>query len=288
MYPRAFDYYRPGNVAEAIDLLQQNPEAKILAGGHSLLPMMKLRVASPVALIDLNRIADLRGIRNDGDTLVFGAMTTYRQILEDENLKLVLPIIPETANVVGDIQVRNRGTIGGSMAHADPASDFPAVMLALDAEFKATGPNGERTVGATDFFLDLFTTALDPSEVLTEIRVRQPQARTGMAYEKFAHPASGYAIVGVAAVVTLGNDGLAESVRVAITGAGPIASRRTAVEEALTGQEPTAENVKAAAQKAADGMELMGDIQAGEEYRAHLARVLTERALNRAIASARG
>ena len=284
MYPASFDYYRPARVPEAIQLLQQHPEAKLLAGGHSLLPMMKLRLASPSALIDLHGIAGLAGVRRDGDTLVIGPLTTYDALLSDPIIQQTLPLVVEAAQVVGDTQVRNRGTIGGAAAHADPAADFPAVLLALDATFTVVGPGGERRIAASDFFQDLFSTALQPDEVLTEIRLPQPAAGVGMAYEKFAHPASGYAIVGVAAVV--GPRG--EPLRVAVTGAGPVAKRATATEHALQGQALSAEAIAAAAEQATTGMTFMGDIHAGEDYRRHLTQVYVRRALTRASQNAGG
>ena len=279
MYPAAFDYYRASSVEEAIKLLGDNPDAKLLAGGHSLLPLMKLRLAEPPALIDLGRVPGLSGIKQSGDTIVIGATTTYHEIINSDAIKSALPLLVEAASVVGDLQVRNRGTIGGSLAHADPASDMPAVVLALDGQVKAVGPKGERTIAAKDFFVDLFTTALQPGEVLTEVSFAKPASGAGMAYEKFSHPASGYAVVGVAAVAA--RDG--SVVRVAITGAGTVAKRAEAVEQALSGKQLSADAIKSASEKATQGMDLSGDIFASEQYRAHLAQVLTERALNRAI-----
>ncbi len=283
MYPNAFDYYRAASVPDAIALLQEHPDAKLIAGGHSLLPMMKLRLVSPPALIDLGGIPGLASIREEADAIVIGAGTTYDDLINSDIINETLPIIAEAASVVGDLQVRNRGTVGGSLAHADPASDMPAVMLALGATIKAVGPGGERTIPADDFFVEFFTTALQPDEVLTEISVPRPAAGTGMAYEKFAQPASGYAIVGVAAVIGRDSDGKAESVRVAITGAGPVVRHAQATEDALRGTVPDADSIKQASQQATEGMEFMGDIHASEEYRAHLTRVFTERALTKAV-----
>ena len=284
MYPAAFDYYRASSVDEAVKLLGQNPDAKLLAGGHSLLPLMKLRLAEPPALIDLGRIPGLSGIKDAGNQVVIGATTTYHDLITSDVIKNSLPMLAEAAAVVGDLQVRNRGTIGGSMAHADPASDMPAVVLALDGRIKVVGPKGERTIAASDFFRDLFTTDLALDEVLTEVAIPKPAGGTGMAYEKFSHPASGYAVVGVAAVAA--RDG--STVRVAITGAGPVPKRAGAVERALSGKSLDAGSVKSASAHATDGMDLNGDIFASEQYRAHLAQVLTERALNRAVGNARG
>ncbi|MFO7270150.1 FAD binding domain-containing protein [Sphaerobacter thermophilus] len=287
MYPAAFEYYRATSVPEIVQLLQQHPDGKILAGGHSLLPLMKLRLAEPAALIDIGRVPDLSGIQDAGDSIVVGATTTYWDLLQSEVIRQSLPLITEAANVVGDIQVRNRGTLGGAMAHADPAADMPAVALALDASLKVVGPSGERTIPASEFFVDMFTTALNPDEVLTQIIFPKPQGTSGQAYEKFAHPASGYAVVGVAAFVTL-DGGKVQTVRVGITGAGTVAKRASAVEQALAGQEPTEQAIESASAHAAEGLELNGDIFASEEYRAHLARVFTQRALSRAVAAARG
>jgi len=287
MYPSEFDYYRPTTVAEVVKLLRENPEGKIIAGGHSLLPMMKLRLASPAALIDIGEVQGLSGVKGSDGNVVIGATTTYKELMASDAVKQSFPMAVQAANVVGDLQVRNRGTIGGSISHADPAADFPAVLLALNAGVKAVGPNGERTIGIDDFFVDMFTTSLEPEEVVTEISLSKPQGKTGMAYEKFSHPASGYAIVGVAASVTLGGDGNVSAARIAITGAGPIAVRASGTESALVGQAPTAENIKAAAQKASDGMTFLGDIHAGEEYRAHLTRVFAERAINKAVERAK-
>jgi len=288
MYPSTFTYYRAGSVQEALKLLVENPDAKLLAGGHSLIPAMKLRLATPSALIDISRIPELSGIRDAGDRIVIGAMTRYDDIQRSDLVQRVLPILPEAINVIGDLQVRNMGTIGGSLAHADPAADLPAVVLALGAEIKAVGPNGERTIPADQFFVDLFTTALQPNEILTEVVFPKPPARTGMSYQKFANPASGYAVVGAAAVVTLGEDGKVSAVRVGVTGAGPYAVRRENVEQALVGKEPTAEAIEAASQLASDGMTFNSDIFASEEYRAHLMRVFVKRALTQAVQRARG
>ena len=288
MYPSPFEYYRPSSVPDTIKLLQDNPEGKILAGGHSLLPMMKLRLANPAALIDIGTIDGLRGVTAEGDRIIIGPLTTYYDLIHNDTIRQTLPIIYDAASVVGDAQVRYRGTFGGSLAHADPASDMPAVALALDAQLKVIGPNGERTIPATEFLIDMFTTALEPDEVLTEIIIARPPARTGMTYLKFAHPASGYAIVGVAAVVTLGENGTVASARVAVTGAGPVARRATATEEAVSGQAPTVDTIKAAAAKAPEGMTFLGDIHASEDYRQHLVEVYVERALTQAVERARG
>lgn len=283
MFPSAFDYVRASSVDEAIGLLQQHGEdAKLLAGGHSLLPMMKLRLASPAVLVDIGRIPNLDGISVNGG-ITLGALATYASLIDSRELAQACPLLGETAGQVGDMQVRNRGTVGGSVAHADPAADMPAVMLALDATFTAKGAKGERAIAAGDFFQGLFSTALEPDEILTRIAIARPGAHTGMAYEKFRNPASGYAIVGVAAVAMLGGDGALSDVRVAITGAGAQAVRATAVEAALRGKAPDDAAIAAAAEHAAEGLDIMGDIHASDEYRAHLTRVYTRRAIKRAV-----
>ena len=283
MFPSAFDYVVASSVEEAVSLLQEHgEEAKLLAGGHSLLPMMKLRLAAPSVLIDIGRIPGLAGVQTNG-AISLGPTTTYTTVMDSEELARLCPLLAETAAQVGDMQVRNRGTVGGSVAHADPASDMPAAMLALDATFTARGPSGERSIAAADFFQGLFMTALQPDEVLTRISVARPPQGAGMAYEKFRNPASGYAIVGVAAVAALAGDGTLSDVRVAITGAGAQPVRATAVEAALRGQAPDDAALAAAAEHATEGLQLMSDIHASEAYRAHLTRVFTRRALKRAL-----
>lgn len=276
MYPAEFDYHRPESVSDAVKLLQDNPEAKLLAGGHSLLPVMKLRLAQPSALIDISRLSELKGVREDGDAIVIGAMTTYDELMNDNTIKQKLPVLVEAADNVGDVQVRNLGTIGGACAHCDPAADFPAILLALDAEIKSIGSNGERTQGASEFFMDMFTPNLEPDEVVTEIRIPNVANITGATYIKFAHPASGYAVVGIGAVRT--SDG---NVRMSVTGSVPIAARLSAVESEISGKDLTEDNISAAAEKATEGMDFIGDIHASDEYRAHLTKVYAKRALQR-------
>jgi aerobic carbon-monoxide dehydrogenase medium subunit len=271
VYPRPFEYQRPGSVQEAVQILQSDPEAKILAGGHSLLPVMKLRLASPGTLVDISKLQELKSISVNGG-LTLGAGVTYNELLQNEQIKSQYAALYEAAAHVGDVQVRNRGTIGGAAAHADPAADLPATYLAFGAQFVAVGPNGERTIAADDFFVDILTTALEPDEVLTQIKL--PAAGGSSAYEKFAHPASGYAIVGVAAVVN-GSD-----VRVAVTGSTYKATRLTAVEQALSSG-IDASSIENAVNQIGD-LEYAGDHFASAEYRAHLTRVYTRRALMRA------
>ncbi len=283
MFPSQFDYYRPSSIAEAVGLLGANPDAKILAGGHSLLPAMKLRLAAPGALVDLGRIQELRGIRvNGGVTL--GAMTTYEEIQDSAEVRQRVPMLAEAAGTVGDPQVRARGTLGGSLAHSDPAADLTAVFLALGGEVAAVGSGGERTISADDLFVDLLTTSLQPDEVITQIRF-PVNGGTAMAYEKQEHPASGYAIVGVAAVLQLGDGNVCQSARLAVTGCTSKATRLSSAEAALVGQPLNDERIMQAAQGAAEGLEINGDLYASEEYRRHLVTVMTRRVLQRALST---
>jgi carbon-monoxide dehydrogenase medium subunit len=281
MFPSQFEYLRPSSVQEAIGILSANPDAKVLAGGHSLIPAMKLRLAQPAALVDIARIPGLRGITVNGDgSATIGALTTYQDLEDSAELGQAFPIIKQTANIVGDPQVRTRGTLGGSLAHLDPAADFTAVMLALGATVKIAGPNGERTSSLDDLFVGLLTTTLEADELITEITI--PAAPAGQSYQKHAHPASGYAVAGVAAVLDVEN-GVIKSAGVAVTGAPEKATRASAVEAALVGKEATAENIAAAAALATDDLgELNGDVYASAEYRGHLVKVLTKRALTAA------
>ena len=283
MYPAAFDYHRPGSVQEAISLLQENPEAKILAGGHSLLPAMKLRLAEPGAIVDLGSISDLKQLSLNGGATI-GAMCTYDALLNSNELKSAYPVLHEAAAWVGDVQVRNLGTIGGSAAHADPAADIPAALVALEAEFVAMGPNGERSIPASEFFLDIFTTALEPEEVLTQIKLSAPEGNVVSAYEKFPHPASGYPVCGVAVVVTRDGSGNVSSARITATGSVYVVTRLTGAEDALTGTSGDTSAVEAASERATEGVsEFAGDHYASAEYREHLTKVFVKRALNRAL-----
>ena len=280
MIPAEFDYVAAGSVKEAIGLLQQHGDgAKLLAGGHSLIPMMKLRLASPSVLIDISKIDGLSGISQSGNTVTIGALTTHAAIESDATLAKVLPLMQQAATHIGDPMVRNRGTFGGSLAHADPAGDWPAVALAVGGNAKLTGPNGDRSVSLDDFFIDILTSDLQPGEVLTAIELNVPSGKYGTAYVKFSHPASGYAVIGAAAVVTLNADGTCASARVAVTGAGPKATRLTSMEEALVGKKLDEASVAAASQTAGEGMDFLGDIFASEEYRAHLVKVYAKRAV---------
>ncbi len=280
MNPAPFEYHRAGSVQEAISLLQQFPDdAKLLAGGHSLLPVMKLRLAEPAHLIDISGVGELRGVREDGDGVRIGALTTHREIERDETLRRLCPLLPEIASRVGDRQTRARGTFGGALSHADPAADYPAGVVALEAELSVQGPGGERTIPATEFFLGFLTTALGPDEVLTSVRVAALPARTGVNYQKLANQASGYAVVGVAAVVTLAADGGCEAARIGITGAGASAVRATAVEDALCGRPLDEATVAAACEVADEGIDLLDDLHASADYRRRVVRGLARRAV---------
>ena len=288
MYPAPFEYHRAGSVDEALSLLAQYAhDGKLIAGGHSLLPVMKLRFAQPSHLIDIRRVAELAGIREDGGVLRIGATTPHAAVASSALIHDKATILAEAAGRIGDAQVRNMGTIGGSLAHADPAADLPAVTLALGAELRAVGRRGERTIPIDQFFTGMLSSALAPDELLVEVRVPVAPARTGGAYEKYADPASGYAIVGVAAVVTLAGNGAVERARIALTGLTPHATRLEAVEQALVGKAPTAEQIQAAAQRAAEGLELRDLTGGGAAYKNNLAVVYTRRAVTRAVERAR-
>jgi carbon-monoxide dehydrogenase medium subunit len=280
VFPNQFEYHRPNSVQAAAGLLAADPEAKLLAGGHSLVPAMKLRLASPSSLVDLSGIDGLTGIDAAGPVKI-GAMTTYADIRDSRELKRALPVLAEAADNVGDPAVQARGTIGGALAHSDPAADFTAIFLALDGSVDVSGTNGTRTIGADDLFVDLFTTALAADEIITSVSFPAADG-AGMAYEKFRHPASGYAVVGVAVKVAKGADGNVESARIAVTGATSKATRATAAEEALAGKALDDGAIDAAAAVAGDGLEINGDHFASEEYRRHLVSVLTGRALRKA------
>ena len=271
MIPASFDYVRAGSADEAIALLGQHGEdAKLLAGGHSLIPLMKLRLASPAVLIDVARITDLSYVKDAGDHIAIGALTRHHDIEHNEILKAHNPMLAHVAGLVGDPQVRHRGTIGGSLAHGDPASDLPATVLALGGTLVARGPGGERTIAATDFFTGFLETALAPDELLTEIRVPKV-AGAGWSYQKFNRRALDWAIVGVAAVKN-GHTG------VALVNMGSTPLRATAVEEALS----QGASIADAAMAAPDGTEPPTDLNASPDYRRHLAQVLVRRALQEA------
>ena len=263
MYPNQFDYHRATSVAEAVELLSSLPDAKLIAGGHSLIPAMKLRAAQPAALVD-------------GADLVIGALATHARVADSATVQGKCPMLAETAASIGDIQVRNRGTLGGSLAHADPGSDYPAAMLALGAEITAVGSDGERTIRASDFFVDILTTALGDNEVITSVRV---PCVSGGAYLKHRHPASSYAVVGVAACVGL-DSGAVASCAIGINGVSGKAVLANAAAEALCGGPANADRIAAAAALVPGAFEKpLGDLYASGEFRTHLASVYTKRAL---------
>jgi carbon-monoxide dehydrogenase medium subunit len=280
--PAPFAYARPTTVDEALQAVADGGEdVKIMAGGQSLIPVMRLRLAAPETVVDLGRVAELRGVRDDGDALVIGAMTTHHDVLVDPLIARYAPLIAEATETVADRQVRARGTFGGALAHADPAGDLPAVALALDAEFVVAGPGGaRRTVPAADFFVDYLTTALEEGELLVEIRVPKHEG-WGAHYEKFQRVAQAWSIVAVAAVVRREDGRIAEA-RIGLTNMGPTPLRARAVEAALTGAEATSEVIASAARSAAEGTSPSSDLNGRADYRQHLAQVLTRRAVTAA------
>jgi carbon-monoxide dehydrogenase medium subunit len=297
--PAPFDYVRPDSVSDAVAAVDRaGDDGKVLAGGQSLLPILRMRMADPSTVIDIGRIPELRGVRDDDDALVIGAMTSHYAVLHDELIRRYTPLIAQATATVVDPQVRHRGTFGGSLSHADPAGDLPAVALALDAELVVAGPSGRRTVPAAEFFVDYLTTVLEPGEVLAEIRLPKLDAASGVGgeaapreqsngwgahYEKFHRSAQAWAVVGVAAAVRRDNGSVAEA-RIGLTNMGSTPIRATAVEQALTGTDASAEAFGRAAEQAGEGTSPASDLSAQADYRQHLARVLTRRAL---VAAAR-
>ncbi|MBI4639042.1 MAG: xanthine dehydrogenase family protein subunit M [Candidatus Rokubacteria bacterium] len=289
MYPAAFEYHAPNSVQDALGLLGRlKDDAKVLAGGHSLIPMMKLRLAQPKHLIDLRKVPGLAGIREDGGMIAIGAMTTHWQVESSSLVKGKCPILSEAASVIGDPQVRNLGTLGGSLAHADPAADLPAAAIALGVELVCEGPKGRRTVKADDWFKGLMQTALREDELLVEIRVPVWPSGTGGCYMKFPHPASRFAVVGVGAVVTVDGKGVCSKASVGVTGAGTRAVRAKGVEAGLQGKKLDAATIEAAAQKAAEGVDVQADLQGSVEYKSHLCRVFARRSIEAAVKRAQG
>ena len=282
-----FDYHAPSSVEEALELLNSNDDAKILAGGHSLIPMMKTGLAAPATLVDLGKVDGLSYVNEANGDLAIGAMTTYQELASSDVVAANAAVLGEAAATVADPQVRNMGTIGGSLAHADPAGDLPAVAVALDAQIVATSGAGERVISADEFFIDLFTTALGPDEILTEIRIPTLGSGAGAAYAKMANKASHYAIVGVAAVVSVDDGGNCTSARIGVTGAGASASRATESESRLVGSSLEDAAIFSAAGHAADGIELNEDIHASAEYREHLTKVFALRAIRSAVERAK-
>ena len=283
MIPAAFGYQRPGSLDEALQILATDDGAKVLAGGHSLLPLLKLRLGAAETLIDIGRLTELKGVRQLADgRLAIGALTTYREL--EDSPATHYGLLGDALPRIGDVQVRNRGTVGGAIAHADPASDLPACLLVLDAEVVARSAWGERTIPIGDFFVGPFATALDPGEILTEIRLPGPRDDAGSAYLTLEQAASGYAMVGVAAVVFVGEGKRIVSANVALTGVGDHAYRASAVEAALAGSDGSAAMIEAAAAHATDGIDVASDIHADRAYRTAMAAVYTRRAIEAALA----
>ena len=288
MIPATFEYYTPQSVNEALALFgQHGDDAKILAGGHSLLPALKLRLSSVGHLIDIGRIADLAYIKEDQGKLCLGARTSHYQVESSSIVQQKSPLLAECASQIGDVQVRNRGTLGGSLAHADPAADYPAAILALEAEIHTVSNGGKRVIKAESFFVDMLTTALQAGEIITEVRITPAAAKTGSAYLKVPQPASGFAVVGVAAIVTLDAGGKCAKVRAGVTGVAAKAFRAKDTEAALTGKTPDEKTVAQVAAQSINGIDANGDIFASAEYRTHLVQVYTRRALVKAIERAR-
>jgi carbon-monoxide dehydrogenase medium subunit len=282
--PAVFDYHPVQSLDEAIALLQQyGDDAKVLAGGHSLIPAMKLRLSQPGHLIDIGRISNLSYVRTDGNEVAIGALTTYTELTRSDLLRHNFPLLFDAASVIGDQQVRNRGTLGGSLAHSDPAGEMPGVILALKATIVTQGPNGSRSISVDDFFVGTFETALAPDEILTEIRLPLPAAHTGSSYMKLENKASHYAITGCAAVLTLDDSGVCSAASLAITGASTQTIRATAAEAALLGKKLDNAVVADAASHAADGMEVVSDIHGSVEYRRQMTNVIAQRALLKAL-----
>ena len=288
MIPSKFEYVVAKTLDEAVKLLEQSgPDAKVLSGGHSLIPLMKLRLAAPTVLVDVGRIPKLKTIRSEGPDVVIGGLSTYHMIERSALLKRRCPLLCQTASQVGDIQVRNRGTIGGGLAHADPASDLPAAIVALDGRMTVVGPGGMREISAGDFFVGMLESALHPNEVLSEVRIRDSNCGNGSAYFKVPQSASGFAIVGVATALALEN-GSCSDVRIGITGVGPAAFRATDAEAALKGSSLDEQTLSSACASVARGVDALSDIHASAEYRQELAAVYTRRSVAAAAAVARG
>nr|ACL50611.1 carbon-monoxide dehydrogenase middle subunit [Aeropyrum pernix] len=289
MYPASFEVLIPKSLDEALDMLEKyGDNAKVLAGGHSLIPMMRLRLVKPTYVIYIGRIPGLSYIREEGGEIRIGALTTHNEIEESSLLREKNPLLSETASKIGDLQVRNMGTIGGSLAHADPAADYPAALAALEASVVLRSKAGERVVKLEDFIIGPYITDLQPSELLVEVRVPSLSGRFGTAYEKLVFRASDFAIVGVAALVQLSGDGTAEKVRVGLTGVDEKPVRARGVEEELEGKRLSEDLIARAAERASEGINPPTDIRASAEYRKRMARALTKRALTRAFRKAAG
>ena len=289
MIPSAFDYHAPGTLDEAVALLERlGDEAKVLSGGQSLLPLLKLRLGDAGHLVDIGRIPGLTGITESDGYLRIGGATRESDLERSDLIRDRYPILLDTAIVIADPLVRNRATVGGNLAHGDPANDHPATMLALDAEVVARGPGGERIIPITDFFVGLFATALEPAEILTEIRIPVPPPRSGGAYVKLERKVGDFATAAAAAQVTLGSQGEIARAGIGLTNAGPTPIKATAAEQSLLGRQPDAEAVAEAARLAADATSPSADRRGSVEYKRDMARVLTGRAVTRAVERAGG
>jgi aerobic carbon-monoxide dehydrogenase medium subunit len=279
MIPAAFDYVRASSLAQAIDLLGDDPDGtKLLAGGHTLLPALKLRLASPALLIDIRALAELKGIEISETGIRIGALTTHAELLASEPLNEALPVFRQAAGLIADPQVRNRGTIGGSLANADPAADWPAVMLALHAEFEIAGSKGLRRVAARDFFVDIFSTVLEPDEILASIHIPRPHVGTSFIYRKIRHPASGFAVVGIAVALRL-QQGVVTEISIGVTGAANRAFTGGDAADFLVGKTLSQQNIDQAATRLSETTACLSDRYASAEYRANLIRVEISRAL---------
>jgi len=284
MIPQTFEYTAPKTLDEAVKLAGDG--AKLLAGGMSLIPMMKLRLAAPEHLVDLGRIKDLNYIREEGGALHIGATTTHYSVESSALVRAKCPLLAETASAIGDVQVRNMGTMGGSVAHADPSADYPAALQALEAKVVIRGANGERTVNTADFFVDSFATTLEPGEIIREVVIPVEEAGTGTSYQKNVQPASGFAIVGIAARIKR-SGGKITLARIGVTGLSNIGYRATAAEKALEETAGSAEDVAKAAALVSQGADANSDLHASSDYRKHLATVYAARAINAALAAAK-
>jgi aerobic carbon-monoxide dehydrogenase medium subunit len=281
--PVPFEYLAPASVEEALSLLTEHgDEAKILAGGHSLLPLMKLRLAAPAVLVDLGTVDSLRYIREEDGQVSIGAMTTYAAVEHSETIRRAIPMLAQAVSLVGDMQVRNRGTLGGALAHADPAGDMPAVVSALGGSVLVRGPQGQREIDISDFFVDIFTSALEPDEILTEIRLRRQEGAAG-SYVKFRRRQIDWAIVGAAVSLSIAGGKIGDA-RVALTNVGPTPVRATAVENALQGAPVDDARLEDVSQLASENIDPQPELNASSEYKRHLARVLTRRALQSSLA----
>ena len=289
MFPASFDYVAAHSVEEALQLLTKHGEdAKLLAGGHSLIPAMKLRLSSPRTLIDLGTVSGLRGVRVDGNVLAIGALTVHADVASSELVQKHLPGLVDAASVIGDMQVRNRGTVGGSIAHADPGADFPVIFTALDASFVLQSISGSRTVAADNFFIDFYTTAMKPDEVLTEIRVPLPASGSGTAYAKLPHPASGYVVVSAGVLITRQASGSCSLARVVLGGLGSGPMRAAVTEAELQGKALTPEVIASAAAMAAQSTDPIDDTYASADYKRQVATVYARRAIEAALKRAVG